>query len=139
MGDKVGKIEAANGGTLFLDEIAEMPMNLQVKLLRVLQERVIERVGDLKPRKIDIRVVAATHQDVDTLISSGTFREDLYYRLNEITVALPPLREREDDIAVLAQYFLNTFKKRYESKCRGYTNEALKAMRQHLARQRSRT
>jgi transcriptional regulator with GAF, ATPase, and Fis domain len=129
--DKVGKIESASGGTLFLDEIAEMPTNLQVKLLRVLQERVIERVGDLNPRKIDIRVIAATHQDVKELISSGRFREDLYYRLNEITMEIPPLRDREDDIAVLAQYFLHTFKSRYGVKTRGYTNEALKAMRQY--------
>jgi transcriptional regulator with GAF, ATPase, and Fis domain len=129
--DKVGKIEAASGGTLFLDEIAEMPMNLQVKLLRVLQERVIERVGDLTPRRIDIRVIAATHQDVKELIASGRFREDLYYRLNEITLEIPPLRDREDDIGVLAQYFLNTYKARYEVKTRGFTNEALKAMRQH--------
>lgn len=129
--DKVGKIEAASGGTLFLDEIAEMPMNLQVKLLRVLQERVIERVGDLTPRKIDIRIIAATHQDVKELISSGRFREDLYYRLNEITLEIPPLRDREDDITMLAQYFLNTYKARYDVKTRGYTNEALKSMRQY--------
>jgi len=130
--DKVGKVEAATGGTLFLDEIGEMPMNLQVKLLRVLQERVIERVGDLKPRSVDIRVVAATNKDLTELIRSGEFREDLFYRLNEITVQLPPLRDRGEDIDVLAQYFLNQFREQYGTKTRGYTNQALKALKNHF-------
>ncbi|MCB9688911.1 MAG: sigma 54-interacting transcriptional regulator [Alphaproteobacteria bacterium] len=129
--DKVGKVEAANGGTLFLDEIGEMPMNLQVKLLRVLQERVIERVGDLEPRPVDIRVVAATNKDLSEMISGGSFREDLFYRLNEIAVNLPPLREREEDIAVLAQYFLNSYREQYGSKPRGFTNQALLSMKGH--------
>jgi transcriptional regulator with GAF, ATPase, and Fis domain len=130
--DKIGKIEAANGGTLFLDEIAEMPMNLQVKLLRVLQERVIERVGDLTPRPIDIRVVAATNQDLEALIESGGFRKDLYYRLNEIKIQLPPLRERGEDIAVLGQYFLNRYREQYGARATGYTNQGLLAMKAYF-------
>lgn len=126
--DKVGKIEAANGGTLFLDEIGEMPMQLQVKLLRVLQERVIERVGDLTPRKVDIRLIAATNKDLEGLISGGAFREDLFYRLNELTVQLPPLRDRGEDIAVLAQYFLNKYREQYGGKAKGFTNQGLLAM-----------
>lgn len=126
--DKVGKVEAANGGTLFLDEIGEMPMQLQVKLLRVLQERVIERVGDLTPRKVDIRLIAATNKDLEGLISGGAFREDLFYRLNELTVQLPPLRDRGEDIAVLAQYFLNKYREQYGGKAKGFTNQGLLAM-----------
>ena len=127
--DKVGKVEAASGGTLFLDEIGEMPMNLQVKLLRVLQERVIERIGDLSPRAIDVRVVAATHRDVTEMIQSGGFREDLYYRLNEITLSLPPLRDRGEDIGLLAKFFLNKYREIYENaRPTGFTNQALTAM-----------
>ncbi len=130
--DKVGRVEAATGGTLFLDEIGEMPMNLQVKLLRVLQERVIERVGDLNPRPVDIRVVAATNKVLQQLIESGEFREDLYYRLNEISVPLPPLRDRGEDIVVLAQYFLNQYREQYGTKPRGYTNQVLLAMKNYF-------
>jgi transcriptional regulator with GAF, ATPase, and Fis domain len=127
--DKIGKVEAADGGTLFLDEIGEMPMNLQVKLLRVLQERVIERVGELKPRPIDVRVVAATNKDLKELISEGKFREDLLYRLNEMEVRLPPLRERGDDIELLAQYFLNRYREQYQASARGFTNQGLLALK----------
>ncbi|MFT4625316.1 MAG: transcriptional regulator with GAF, ATPase, and Fis domain [Myxococcota bacterium] len=126
--DKVGKVEAADGGTLFLDEIGEMPMNLQVKLLRVLQERVIERVGELQPRPVDIRVIAATNKDLAELIGGGMFREDLFYRLNEITVELPALRERGEDIKVLAQYFLARYREQYRTTAKGFTNQALSAM-----------
>jgi transcriptional regulator with GAF, ATPase, and Fis domain len=130
--DKVGKVEAAGRGTLFLDEIGEMPMNLQVKLLRVLQERAIERVGELEPRPVDIRVVAATNQNLDELIRSGSFREDLLYRLNEITVNLPALRERGDDIGMLAQFFLNKHHDTYGGRAKGFTNEALAALKRHF-------
>ena len=126
--DKVGKFEAANGGTLFLDEIGEMPMSLQVKLLRVLQERVIERVGDLSPRRVDIRVVSATNKDLEEEIREGRFREDLYYRLNEISVNLPALRERGDDIQELARFFMAKYADQYGTKVRGFTNEAVRAM-----------
>jgi transcriptional regulator with GAF, ATPase, and Fis domain len=126
--DKIGKVEAANGGTLFLDEIGEMPMQLQVKLLRVLQERVIERVGDITPRPVDIRLVAATNKDLVSMIRDGRFREDLYYRLNELTVSLPALRERGEDIGVLAQYFLNKYREQYNGAAKGFTNQGLLAM-----------
>ncbi|MCK6502624.1 sigma 54-interacting transcriptional regulator [Myxococcota bacterium] len=126
--DKLGKFEAANGGTLFLDEIGEMPMNLQVKLLRVLQERVIERVGDLRPRPVDIRVVSATNKELEKEIAEGRFREDLFYRLNEVTVHLPPLRERGEDVHQLARYFLQKYADQYDSKARGFTNDAVRAM-----------
>ncbi|NCG19479.1 MAG: GAF domain-containing protein [Rhodobacterales bacterium] len=129
--DKVGKVEAASGGTLFLDEIGEMPMPLQVKLLRVLQEHVIARVGDLNPRKVDIRVIAATHKNLQEIIDSGSFREDLYYRLNEISVNLPPLRERGEDIAVLGQYFLNRYREKYGTRVTGFTNQGLLALKGH--------
>jgi transcriptional regulator with GAF, ATPase, and Fis domain len=127
--DKVGKIEAASGGTLFLDEIGEMPMNLQVKLLRVLQERVIERVGEVMPRKVDLRVVAATNRDPEEMVRAGTFREDLFYRLNELTITLPPLRDRGEDIELLAQYFLRQYREKYDATAKGFSNAALAALK----------
>jgi len=126
--DKVGRFEAANGGTLFLDEIGEMPMPLQVKLLRVLQERVIERVGELAQRPVDIRVVSATNKDLELEIKEGRFREDLYYRLNEISMQLPPLRDRGEDIHELARFFLQRFADQYDSRARGFTNECVRSM-----------
>jgi len=130
--DKIGKFEAANTGTLFLDEIGEMPMNLQVKLLRVLQERLIERVGDLEPRAVDIRIIAATNKDLDAEIESTRFREDLFYRLNEVTIDLPALRDRGEDIHQLARYFLSKYAEQYNSKTRGFNNEAIRAMRNYF-------
>jgi len=127
--DKIGKFEVANGGTLFLDEIGEMPAPLQVKLLRVLQDRMVERVGDLNPRPVDIRVIAATNQDLDQMIQSGTFREDLIYRLNEVTLQLPPLRDRGDDIIQLAQFFLSHYAAQNNAKVRGFSNATTKAMK----------
>jgi len=104
---KQGKIESANGGTLFLDEIGDMPMALQAKLLRFLQERVVDRVGSVKPVPVDVRVVCATHRNVQTLVSEGDFREDLYYRVAEITLDVPALRERNGDALVIARSLLN--------------------------------
>ncbi|MCO4769975.1 MAG: sigma 54-interacting transcriptional regulator [Deltaproteobacteria bacterium] len=129
--DKLGKFEAADGGTLFLDEIGEMPMNLQVKLLRVLQDRVIERVGEFEGRPIDIRVVAATNKDLEEEIRAGRFREDLFYRLNEVTLQLPPLRDRGDDIVQLGQYMLSRYAVRYSSKVRGFTNATTMALKNY--------
>ena len=129
--DKIGKFEAADRGTLFLDEIGEMPMNLQVKLLRVVAERVIERVGETEGRPIDIRVVAATNKNLEEEIAAGRFREDLYYRLNEVTVQLPPLRDRGEDIVQIAQYLLSRFAARYESKVRGFANDCVLAMKNY--------
>ena len=126
--DKTGRVEAAGGGTLFLDEIGEMAMPLQVKLLRVLQERVIERVGDLTPRPVDIRVIAATNRDPSEMITEGRFREDLYYRINELSIPLPPLRERGDDIALIAKYFVAKYSQQYQSNSHGLTNQAVTAL-----------
>ena len=130
--DKQGKFEDANTGTLFLDEIGEMPMNLQVKLLRVLQEREIERVGEGKARPVDIRVISATNKDLDEEIRAGRFREDLYYRLNEIHIGLPALRDRGDDIALIAHHLQKRFAKLYPGKASGFTPDALEALRAYV-------
>ena len=106
---KKGKMESADGGTVFLDEIGEMPMSLQVKLLRFLQDRIVERVGATSGKKVNVRVIAATNCDIDLAIQEGRFRSDLYYRLDEFAIHLPPLRERGDDIVLLARFFLNRF------------------------------
>ena len=104
-----GRFQAADGGTLFLDEIGEMPINLQVKLLRAIQEKRITRVGDTKETSVDIRIVAATNKNLAEETKSGGFREDLFYRLNVINLRLPPLRERGDDVLLIANYFLTRF------------------------------
>src|SRR5262249_45254867 len=104
--DKVGYFEQADGGTLFLDEIGDVSLDVQTKLLRVLQERTFERVGSTHPIQVDVRVLTATHRNLEQLIREGRFREDLYYRLNVISIAVPPLRERREDIPELAQHFL---------------------------------
>ena len=108
VGNRQGKLEAAHRGTLFLDEIGTMSPALQAKLLRVLQEREFERVGDSQTIKVDVRVIAATHADLEKMVADGQFREDLFYRLNVVPVRMPPLRERRDDIPLLAQHFLTT-------------------------------
>jgi transcriptional regulator with PAS, ATPase and Fis domain len=109
VGTRHGRIEQADRGTLFLDEIGTMPQALQMKLLRVLQEREFERIGDTRSVKVDVRVVAATNADLQKMVREGSFREDLYYRLNVIAVRLPPLRERADDIPPLVQHFVRKF------------------------------
>jgi two-component system NtrC family response regulator len=124
----IGKIETANGGTLFLDEIGDMPIGLQAKMLRFLQERVIERIGGRDEIPVDVRVVCATNQDLEEKISQGEFREDLYYRISEITINIPPLRERAGDAVLLAWSFLNKFAKHNASKVNGFTKEALEAI-----------
>lgn len=113
--EKPGKFELAHLGTLFLDEIGEMPLNMQVKLLRVLQERQIDRLGGTHPIPVDFRLVAATNRDLEVEIAEGRFREDLYYRINIIPIELPPLRERGQDVCLLAQHFLDGFNQRYEN------------------------
>jgi transcriptional regulator with GAF, ATPase, and Fis domain len=126
-----GRFQAAHKGTLFLDEIGELPMQLQVKLLRALQERVVTKVGDTKPEQVDIRVIAATHRNLEEAIRAGTFREDLYYRLNVVNLHLPPLRERGDDIVVLAKYLLDKYAKELGSRVKGFTPNALIAIHKY--------
>jgi transcriptional regulator with PAS, ATPase and Fis domain len=109
---RIGRFEQANGGSIFLDEIADMSPNLQVKLLRVLQDRSFERIGGVKSIKVDIRVIAATNQDLEGLVRQGGFREDLYYRLNVIPIRVPPLRDRVGDIPLLVTHFLQEFSKK---------------------------
>ena len=128
---KIGHIEASQGGTLFLDEIGELSLVSQVKLLRFLQEGEIVRVGGTTPVKIDARVVAATHQDLKKMVQKGTFREDLYYRLNVISVHVPPLRERKNDIKLLATYFLRSHSARQNTSFRFSENTLAVLMAHH--------
>lgn len=125
---KKGKIESANGGTLFLDEIGDMPMPLQAKLLRFLQERVIDRVGSINPIPVDVRVVCATHRDVRSLIDAGDFREDLYYRISEITLDVPSLRERDGDALVIAQSLLKSLGKQMDRPTLSFSEDAVGAI-----------
>ncbi len=126
-----GKFQAANGGTLFLDELGEMPITLQVKLLRALQERMVNKVGDAKSERVDIRVIAATNRNLEDEIKKGTFREDLYYRLNVVNLHLPPLRERGDDVVLLAKFLLQKFAEELNPKVKGFTPNALIAIRKY--------
>jgi transcriptional regulator with GAF, ATPase, and Fis domain len=129
--NKAGRFQAANKGTLFLDEIGEMPLPLQVKILRALQDRVVTRVGDTANETVDIRVVAATNRELEAEIKAGRFREDLYYRLNVVLLHLPPLRDRGDDIVVLARYMLSRYAPEYGNKVRGFTPSAIAAVKRH--------
>ena len=126
-----GKFQSADGGTLFLDEIGEMPVNLQVKLLRALQEKIVMKVGDTKSEPVDIRVVAATNRELEEEIQKSNFREDLYYRLNVVNLHLPPLRERGDDVAVLAKFLLSKYAVELGSKVKGFTPNALIALKKY--------
>ncbi|HYO65113.1 MAG TPA: sigma-54 dependent transcriptional regulator [Archangium sp.] len=125
---KAGLFEEAHGGTLFLDEVGELPLNAQVKLLRVLQEREVRRVGETRPVQVDVRVVAATHRDLRAAAAQGRFREDLFYRLNVFPVQLPPLRERKEDIPLLAAHLLDKHCKAMGRTLEGMTPEALRAL-----------
>ncbi len=122
---KIGKFEQANGGTLFLDEIGDMPLELQAKLLRVLQEKEISRTGGSTPIQVDVRIVAATNQDLKERVRAKDFREDLYYRLNVVPIALPPLRERIDDLPLLVEFFIQKLSEEQGATTRGYTKETL--------------
>ncbi len=124
----IGKIEHANNGTLFLDEIGDLPMSLQAKLLRFLQERVIERLGGRDEIPIDVRVICATNQNLEELIKSGGFREDLYYRVSEVVINLPPLRDRKGDAVVIAKNFLNRFAKQYGRNIKGFSADGIGAI-----------
>lgn len=122
---KIGRIEYANGGTLFLDEIGDMKPVLQAKLLRVLQEREFEPVGGLKPTPVDVRVIAATHRDLEQMVADGLFREDLYYRLSVVPVIIPPLRERTQDIPLLASHFIKQYGEGKKQPLRGFDQQAI--------------
>ncbi len=124
----IGKVEVASGGTLFLDEIGDMPMALQAKLLRFLQERVIERVGGRQEIPVDVRVVCATNQNPEDLIKEGVFREDLYYRISEITVNIPPFRDREEGRLILARYLLAKYAKQQKRPINGFSDDAMSAI-----------
>jgi transcriptional regulator with GAF, ATPase, and Fis domain len=122
---RMGRFELADGGTIFLDEIGDMSPALQVKILRVLQEHEFERLGGVKSIKVDIRIIAATHRDLEKAVKQGTFREDLYYRLNVIPLTLPPLRERRSDIPLLVQYFIEKFNSDQTQQIDGISPDAL--------------
>jgi transcriptional regulator with GAF, ATPase, and Fis domain len=127
----IGRIESADLGTLFLDEIGDVPLPMQVKLLRFLQNQMIERVGGRQPVQVDVRIVCATNQDLDLMMAEGRFREDLYYRLNEVNVRVPPLRERASDAIVLASFFMRRFTAEYGRSVRGFDTAALAAMSEY--------
>jgi transcriptional regulator with PAS, ATPase and Fis domain len=124
-----GKFHEAHGGTLFLDEIGELPLQLQVKLLRAVQEKVVYKVGSNTGEPVDIRILAATNKNLEEETKRGAFREDLYFRLNVVSLRLPPLKERGDDIIVLARFFLNRYSKEFDSRARGFTPAATVAMK----------
>jgi formate hydrogenlyase transcriptional activator len=128
---RLGRFEAANGGTIFLDEVGDLPPDIQIALLRVLQEREIERVGSDKPIPVDVRVLAATHRDLDKLVSEGKFRQDLLYRLNVVPITMPPLRERVADIPILVEYFIARFGKKMGKKFQTIENRTLKLMQDY--------
>lgn len=128
---KAGKFQAAINGTLFLDEIGEMPLQLQVKLLRALQEKVVYKVGDNRPEPVDIRVVTATNRVLEDEVKKGTFREDLYFRLNVVNLALPPLRERDGDLEMLGRFFIQKYSREFNAKARSFSPAAIAAMKKY--------
>ena len=129
--DRVGRFEMADGGTLFLDEIANVPLGLQTKLLRVVESGEFERVGTSRTRKVDVRILSATNADLRSEVAAGRFRQDLLFRLNTIEIAIPPLRERPEDIPRLAEHFLDTHARRYRKRVSGFEAAALAAMARH--------
>ena len=126
--DRVGRFEMANGGTIFLDEIGEMPMHLQTQLLRILQEGTFERLGESSTQKVDVRVIAASNKDLEKEIAAKKFREDLFYRLNVIPIVVPPLRERAEDILLLAQFFVNKYAHKYKKNIKDISPDAAEVL-----------
>lgn len=129
--DRIGYFESANGGTLFLDEISTFPMNVQSSLLRVLEERAVVPVGDTRPRPVDVRIVAASNQDLQVMVREGKFREDLLYRLDVVRLLLPPLRSRREDIPLLVLHFLEKYSREMNRRVKGVTNAAMRALMTH--------
>jgi DNA-binding NtrC family response regulator len=129
--DRVGRFELADGGTLFLDEIANVPVNLQSKLLRVLEIGEMERVGSSKTKRVNVRILSATNANLAEEVSSGRFREDLLFRLNTIEIHIPPLRERKEDIPLLASHFLSVYAQRYRKRLSGFDQAAMQALLQN--------
>ncbi len=127
----MGKIECAQGGTLFLDEIGDMPFNLQAKLLRFLQEKVIERLGGRQEIPVDVRVVCATNQNLEEMVANKEFREDLFYRITEITLNIPPLRDRDEDVIILANFFLQQYATDYKRNIKSFSDDGLQALKEH--------
>lgn len=127
----LGKIECAQGGTLFLDEIGDMPYSLQAKLLRFLQEKVIERLGGRKEIPVDVRVVCATNQNLEAMVAEKAFREDLFYRVSEITLNIPPLRDREEDVLILANLFLQQYASEYKRSAKSFADDAMHGLKHH--------
>lgn len=129
--DRIGRFEMANGGTLFIDEIGDIPAAIQVKLLRAIQFGTIERLGENTPRQLNVRIIAATNRNLSTLVEQGVFRKDLYYRINVITLELPPLRHRKEDIPALVEHFIKKFNERNHRNVRGLSREAMNALMHH--------
>ncbi|MSS43410.1 PAS domain-containing protein [Anaerosalibacter bizertensis] len=130
-GGKIGKFKAADGGTIFLDEIGDLPMNMQVKLLRVLQDKEIERIGSNSSEKVDVRIITATNRDLEEMVSEGKFRLDLYYRLNVLTIKVPPLRERKDDIPILSEYLIQKISRRENIRVDRISDSALEYLKRY--------
>jgi len=129
--DKSGLFEVADGGTLFLDEVGELPITIQVKLLRAIQERVIRRVGATDDMKVDVRIIAATNRNLEEMVQKGSFRQDLFYRLNVINIKTPPLRERKEDIPILAQHFLKKYNEKLGKSIGGISVEAMEILKKY--------
>jgi len=130
-GGKPGKFELASDGTIFLDEIGDMPLHMQAKLLRVLQESAIERVGGIRSFSLNVRVIASTNQDLQNMVKKATFREDLYFRLNVMPLFVPPLRDRKNDIPILAEFFLQKYNEITKNEFKGFTDETIGLMQQY--------
>lgn len=130
-GGKIGKFKAADGGTIFLDEIGDLPMNMQVKLLRVLQDKEIEKIGSNSSEKVDVRIITATNRDLEEMVSEGKFRLDLYYRLNVLTIKVPPLRERKDDIPILSEYLIQKISRRENIRVDRISDSALEYLKRY--------
>lgn len=134
IGSKAGKFEFANGGTLLLDEISEMDLRLQAKLLRVIQEGEVDRIGGRRPIPVDVRIIATTNRNLSDCVRKGTFREDLFFRLNVVNLTIPPLRERMGDVELLSQHFLKSFSEKNKKPIQGFSEEAIRDLKQHTFR-----